>query len=321
MKLWLLTIGLLVCVTGCLHAQDPAVFNHYVQSPVILNPAAVGFADEYRVMLNTRAAWAGFEEAPRTLALRANGPIGESFGLGFTFLSESAARRSRNKGQIDVSFRVNFGEEVDGKAPFQGGIGFFTELQRFTLDAGLLSNPQYQAGDPLAQEYFDGDTHFDAGIGIYGAYLENTFGGITINNLVENRLNNIAGENLNEAINFTFLFGHAFDLETSGITLTPSLMLRDVQGAPFMLDVNVQAEFLDDQFLAGLSYRNLGSVGMLLGARLNGFQLYYAYDLGFGGLQQYSSGSHELTVGYAITRRAMNEARTRRARQSGQRLN
>ena len=315
MKFWSLTILLAIMCSGYLHAQDPAVFNHYIQSPVILNPAAVGFADEYRVMLNTRAAWAGFEDAPRTLALRANGPVGESFGIGVTLLTESAAKLQRNKGQIDVSFRLKFGEDETGKPTFRGGIGFFTELQRFTLDADLLNNPQHQQGDPLAQEYFDGANKFDAGIGIYGAYREHTFGGLTINNLVENRLNNITGERINDAVNFTFLLGHDFKVD-SDVTITPSLMLRDVQGAPFMMDVNVQAGFLEDKFLAGFSYRNLGSLGVLLGARLNGFQLYYAYDLGFGGLQQYSSGSHELTVGYSITRQAMRDARSRRARQS-----
>lgn len=306
----------MICGTTGLKAQDPAVFNHYVQSPIILNPAAAGFADEYRVMLNTRAAWSGFDDAPKTLGVRANGPIGESFGMGFTFLTEKAAQLQRTKGQIDVSFRLKFGQEVNGKTAFQGGLGFFTEFQRLTLDADIINNPQYQMSDETILEYLDGKNRFDAGIGFYGSYLENTFGGITINNLIANRLENISGGRIDEGLNFTFLLGHTFPLEGSNINLTPSLMMRDVQDAPFMLDVNLQAGFLEDQFIAGLSYRYLGAVGLLLGTQQKGFRLYYSFDLGFGGLQEYSTGSHELTVGYAITRSNFQAAQDRRARKA-----
>ena len=312
MKNWLPTIVLVLSGLTALMAQDPAVFNHYVQSPIILNPAAAGFADEYRVMLNTRAAWAGFDDAPRTLALRANGPIGESFGIGFTFLTESAAQLSRNKGQIDVSFKIGFGRDVNGVPAFEGGFGFFTEFQRMTLDADVVGNPQYQSGDEQILAFLDGRNQFDGGFGFYGAYLDNTFGGITINNIIRSRLDDISGLSQNDGLNFTFLLGHEFALENSDVKITPSLMVRDIQSAPFMLDVNVQASFVEDQFLAGLSYRNTGALGLLLGARQKGFQLYYAFDLGFGGFQAYHSGSHELTVGYAITRQQLNASRERR---------
>ncbi|OAV43903.1 PorP/SprF family type IX secretion system membrane protein [Lewinella sp. 4G2] len=314
MKQWLLSLTVLLISASALQAQDPAVFNHYVQSPVILNPAAVGFADEYRVMLNTRAAWAGFNDAPTTFGLRANGPIGESFGLGFTVLSESAAQLQRTKGQIDVSFRVKFGNTSAGKPVFQGGFGFFTEFQRLSLDGDVLNNVQNQLTDERLQQLVDGENRFDAGIGFYGTYLENTFGGITINNLVANRLQDISGRSINEGLNYTFLLGHRLNLENSKVSLTPSIMMRNIQDAPFMLDVNLQAGFVDDQFLAGLSYRYLGAMGLLLGTQQKGFRFFYSFDLGFGGLEQYSSGSHEFTVGYVLSRQELKAGRDRRAR-------
>ena len=326
MKNCLLLAVLVLGALTTLQAQDPAVFNHYVQSPILLNPAAAGFDDEYRVMLNTRAAWSGFEDAPRTLAVRANGPIGESFGIGFTFLTESAAQLNRNKGQIDVSFKVGFGRDANGTPAFEGGFGFFTEFQRQTLDGDIINNPQYEAGDEEILAYLDGKNRFDGGFGFYGAYRENTFGGVTVNNLIRNRLEEISKRANNNGLNFTLLLGHNFALDGSDVKITPSLMMRNIQGAPFMLDVNVQASFLEDQFMAGLSLRNqfepgldrtnTNALGLLLGTRQKGFQLYYSFDLGFGGFQQYSNGSHELTIGYAITRQQLNTARERRAIQN-----
>jgi type IX secretion system PorP/SprF family membrane protein len=319
MKRMLPTLVLfLVALTG-LSAQDEAVFNHYVQNPILLNPAAAGFLNEYTVQANARAAWSGFEDSPKTVALRLNGPVGESFGIGVGVFSESAAQINRLKGQIDVAFRFGFGNEVKGVPAFQAAFGFFSQFQRLTIDPGIINNPQYEPGDEVITRFLDGKNVFDAGIGIYGSYLDKVFGGFTINNLVANRLGDISGSSTDEGINFTFLLGQRFRIEESNVNLTPSIMLRDVQGAPFMMDFNLQAGFLDDQFIAGLSYRYLGAVGMLLGTKINSLQIYYSFDLGFGGLQTYSNGSHELTVGYSISRADIKESRQRKAREDNRR--
>jgi len=319
MKNMLPILVLFLVALGQLSAQDEAVFNHYVQNPIILNPAAAGFLDEYTVQVNARAAWSGFEDSPKTVAARINGPIGTNFGIGAGVFSEKAAGIQRLKGQIDVAFRFGFGKEVKGVNAFQAAFGFFTEFQRLTLDADIINNPRYEPGDQTIQTYLDGKNVFDAGIGIYGSYLENTFGGFTINNLVANRLNDISGSTTEEGFNFTLLLGHRFRVEDLDVNLTPSVMLRDVQGAPFMMDFNIQAGFLDDQFIAGLSYRNLGGLGLLLGTKINGLQLYYSYDLSFGEFQDYNNGSHEFTVGYSIDRKAIRDSRKKKALEDNRR--
>jgi type IX secretion system PorP/SprF family membrane protein len=319
MKKMLPTLVLFLVALGSLTAQDEAVFNHYVQNPIILNPAAAGFLDEYTVQVNARAAWSGFVNSPKTVAARVNGPIGTNFGIGAGVFSEKAAGIQRLKGQIDVAFRFGFGKEVKGVSPFQAAFGFFTEFQSLTLDADIVNNPRYEPGDETISDYLDGKNFFDAGIGIYASYLENTFGGFTINNLVAQRLGDISGTTTDEGFNFTLLVGHSFRVEDLNVNLTPSIMLRDVQDAPFMMDFNIQAGFLDDQFIAGLSYRNLGGLGMLLGTKINGLQLYYSYDLGFSEFQTYNNGSHEFTVGYSIDRKSIQDSRKKKALESNRR--
>jgi len=314
MKKLLPTLVLLLVALGNLSAQDEAIFNHYVQNPILLNPAAAGFTDEYTIQLNARAAWSGFEDSPKTIAARFNGPVGQSFGIGAAIFSESAALNRRLKGQVDVAFRFGLGKEVKGVNAFQAAFGFFTQFQRLSLDPEVMNSGLFQAGDPDIQAFLDGDNRFDAGIGIYGSYLENTFGGFTINNLVANRLSDISGT-ASEGINYTFLLGHRFRIEELDVNLTPSLMIRDVQDAPFMMDFNLQAGFIDDQFIAGLSYRYLGAIGLLLGTKIKGFQLYYSYDLGFSEFQSYNNGSHEFTVGYSINRNALKASRDQNARE------
>lgn len=313
--LYLLLLVLLSLGKGLL-AQDEAIFNHYIQSPILLNPAAAGFTDEYQLQLNARSAWAGFDNAPRTMAVRLNGPIGESFGIGAAVINESAAQINRIKGQLDVAIRLGFGQKVKGVVPFQMAFGFFTQFERITLDPELVTNPLIQAGDDLISTYLNGQNNFDAAVGIYGSYMNNTFGGLTINNLVSNRLDNISGvSNSSNVLNYTFLFGHRFRIESLDLELTPSVMMRNVQGAPFMMDLNLQAGFLSNKLITGLSYRYLGALGLLLGTQLDGFFFYYSYDLSFANFQSYSNGSHELTVGYRIDRGKLKKKREQKARE------
>ena len=305
---------------GGLFGQDEAIFNHYVQNPIILNPAAAGFNGEYKAFANFRAQWSGFENSPKTVALRGSAPVGESFGIGGGFFSESAAQLRRTKGQVDVAFNFGLGKAERDVQPFRAAFGFFTEFQRVTVDADVVNNNHFEPGDETLMAFLDGKNQFDAGIGVYGTYKEQVFGGITINNLVSNRLQDISGTSDDEGFNYTLLLGARIYNSDTKVSYTPSIMARDLQdqGAPFMLDINLQIGFQDEQFIVQPSYRSLGAVGILLGAQpatggFKGFRLYYSYDLPFGGLAQYSNGGHEITVGYALTKQQREEKRRRSA--------
>lgn len=316
----ILPLCLLCCLLAAsvLRGQDEAIFNHYVQNPVILNPAAAGFDNEYKVFFNARSQWAGLEGSPTTIALQLNGPVGESFGFGGAFFSEKAAQQRRTKGQVNVSFRFGLGKAEKDVQPFRAAFGFFTEFQRITLDPSIVNNPHFEAGDDDLMNFLNGRNSFDAGIGIYGSFREQVFGGLTINNLVSNRLQDISGLNDNEGLNFTFLLGSRIYSKDTKVSYTPSVMARDIQDAPFMLDFNLQIGFQDDQFIVQPSYRSLGAVGILFGVQpatgnFRGFRLFYSYDLPFGGLQQFSNGGHEITAGYSIGRNAIRDQQKRKA--------
>ena len=151
---------------------------------------------------------------------------------------------------------------MDGKPAFQGGFGFFTEFQRLSLNSDVMSNVQNQLGDERLQQLLNGENRFDAGIGFYGTYLENTFGGLTINNLVANRLEDISGRSINEGLNFTFLVGHDFMLDNSKVSLTPKPDDARHSGCNHLCSTSTsRPASLEDQFIAGLSYRYLGGNG------------------------------------------------------------
>ncbi len=312
MKKILLLLAGFVLVAG-LSAQDEAIFNHYILNHVLVNPAAAGFDGLYRAQLNTRASWAGFADAPLTVAGRASAGLGNSFGLSAGIISESAAQQNRLKGQLDFSFRFKFGQEYLKQPSFQVAFGFYTSLERLTIDGSVLNDPLTQPGDVLLMEAINGMNSFDAGVGIYGRFRQNTFGGVTINNLVSNRLENISGTDTSTPLQYTLLLGHEFRIENLKVNLTPSILFRDVKGAPSMIDLNLQAGFLEDKLITGLSYRSLGGLGLLLGTNLDAFEFYYSFDLSFARFQSYSSGAHELTIAFTLDPRDMKERKKNKA--------
>lgn len=291
------------------------MFNHYLINPAMINPAASAFDDTYRLQFNGRAAWSGFEDAPQTLGIRAAAPVGQTFGIGAAVFSESAAQLNRFKAQLDFSFRFQFGREYLNRKSWNLAFGFYTQVQRMTLDNGITTNVHYEAGDEVIMGMIQGNNEFDAAFGVFGSYLDNTYGGITINNLVANRLENIAGASTSNQLYYTFLVGHRFELTDLKVNLEPSLLIRQLRDAPSQVDLNLKAGFLQDQLITGLSYRSLGVLGLLLGTRLSGLDLYYTYDLSFQQFQSYNTGSHEVTVSLSMDRKKLQQ-RKRRQREN-----
>lgn len=293
MKKLLFLLTLVLSAHAWLSAQDEAIFMHYTVSPILINPAVAGFDDSYNLQFNARAQWTGFEDAPQTLSARYNGPLGRTFGIGVGLFSETAAQLSRNKLQIDYAFRYPVND--DWKLAF----GFYTEFQQMRIDGDITGGAFYDPADGVLEDLLNGQGQFDAALGVYGTFRENTFGGLTFNNLVSSRLSNIAGVNESEPFfsYYTFNAGHRFDLTQQKMTLTPSILLRQIRNAPFQMDLNLNAGFLDDQLIAGVSYRaGLGAMGLLLGTKLANFNLYYSYDVSFQRFQKYNTGSHEITI-------------------------
>lgn len=281
-------------------AQEEAVFNHYTNNPFMINPGATGFdADYHRIFFNFRSQWAGFPGSPKSYAGSYNGPIGNRLGLGAMVYAENIAELSRLRAQASYAYRY----QID---KLSMGLGLSTELHRVEVNNDLLNDPFFEAGDALIMEKMDGLTAFDVTLGFFGTYDENTFFGVSLPNLIRNRLDEIAGtaEEGNSPIKYyTALVGHRFDLPENDITLEPSVAARKLRGAPLMIDLNLRATFLDEKLMGGATYTaglDDAWFGFFLGTRLNSLQIMYSYHTYMGEFQSHSSGSHEISLGFFL---------------------
>ncbi|MCP4120664.1 MAG: type IX secretion system membrane protein PorP/SprF [Bacteroidetes bacterium] len=310
MKKLILFIAL-VGTISMLSAQNEAVFSHYYISPILINPSVAGFYESHNMQLNVRSQWSGFPEAPVTYNLMYNGPIGKTLGVGLGVFSENIASISRQKIQLNYAFRYTV-KEVKFTA------GFSTEFQQMKLTNTILNDDIYDLGDLILEDALEGVNIFDASLGFYGTFKDRTFVGLSFPNLVRARLDDIGGSDDQSSFLQYFMFniGHQFDVDNLNFTVEPSLMLRKIRNVPFQMDFNVKAGFLEEKLIAGLSYRSGvgGAMGVLLGTRIEFFNVYYSYDVSFQRFQKFNAGSHEVTVAFQFKKKAGEGDRAKRYR-------
>ncbi|MBE2209153.1 MAG: PorP/SprF family type IX secretion system membrane protein [Saprospiraceae bacterium] len=289
-KILLLSI-VVVAALMKVQAQDQAIFSHYNINPVLIHPAAAGFSGQHQLLFNARMQWTGFPDAPKTFMAQYNGPLSKSFGIGFGVLSESAAQLQRTRAQLNYAIRFPLGDDWEMAA------GFSTELHQIRL-TGDVTGSVFDQSDRIIDANMDGVRFLDASVGVYGTFRKNTFGGLSFTNLVRSRLDGLVVSDEKESLfnYYVFYLGHKFEVEDLKFTLEPSVMARQIRDVPFQLDINLKAGFLDDQLLAGVSYRSLGVMGVMLGVQVSPFNLYYTYDVSFQRFQQFNSGAHEVTI-------------------------
>lgn len=290
-KILLLSI-IAVAALMQVQAQDQAIFSHYNINPILIHPAAAGFSGQHQLLFNARMQWTGFPDAPKTFMAQYNGPLSKSFGIGFGVLSESAAQLQRTRAQLNYAIRFPLGKDWEMAA------GFSTELQQIRLHGDVAGGSFVDLGDRIIDANMSGVRFLDASVGVYGTYKENTFGGLSFTNLVRSRLDGLVVSDEKESLfnYYVFYLGRKFEVEDLKFTLEPSVMARQIRDVPFQLDINLKAGFLDDQLLAGVSYRSLGVMGVMLGVQVSPFNLYYTYDVSFQRFQQFNSGAHEVTI-------------------------
>jgi len=167
-------------------------------------------------------------------------------------------------------------------------------------------------------EAMNGDNIFDASLGIYLEHKNGLYGGVTIPNLIRARLDDIDNEESDTKPfdHYLINFGGRFKLDKSNMTVEPSILIKDVRTAPFLVDMNMIVSFLKEQLITGLTYRagNGGAMALLLGTKYKSLKFYYTYDVSFGDFQQYNAGSHEVTVSFGLERKEGNFDRSKKFR-------
>jgi type IX secretion system PorP/SprF family membrane protein len=272
-------------------AQFEPQFTQYMFNEMFINPAYAGSRDHMAMTAVYRNQWVGLEGAPKTQTFSAHTPLkNEKVGLGLNVMNESIGVTK------DLSFFGNYAYRIPMKA------GFFS----MGVSAGLINHTE-RLLDVKTQDLNDNSfmgtpqvTVPNAGFGTY-FYSRNFYAGLSIPRMLQNSVDANTGKSVNKVnMNYWHYYlmgGYVHELNES-IKLKPTFMVKAVTGAPLIADIGLHALF-NEAFWLGVSYRTGDSWAAIASFQItHQLRMGYSYDYTTTDLQQFNTGSHEITLGY-----------------------
>jgi len=286
-----------ICFLSSINGQARYFDERYIYSqhniyPSLINAGAIGSNDFQEIFVSYRNTWAGFDDAPKTITVGYNGPVGNRLGFGAQLLSDSYASLRTTKGQIGLSYTITSNTN-------RVGFGISTEYVQHTLSGSSLTSPQVDKEDPLILQRLDGTQYFDASFGIYGLYNNKLTYGVSFPSLISSRISD-DGSSEDRTIGYIFQFGYRLMSETTKISIEPGLVIKSLMNTPSHIDLTAKFGFLEDKLTGGVAYTLGGDkrLGFLIGTSVESLHINYMYNVSSADIQTYNNGSHEISVGF-----------------------
>ncbi len=291
-KIWFLLLFLFVCRTTVYSQQGP-LMSHYMFNGLLLNPAYAGSKEFVSTTMLYRKQWAGIEGAPVTY----NGSV---HGL--------LKKKKLGLGALIQQDKIGVTKQTD----FYGMLAYHLPVGLGKLSIGLQAGLSNFSSEVVNLTYWDpGDKVFayntfsnllpNAGLGAY-YYRDLFYAGVSAPYLISYDPNESSSFETSVPVHrmtrrYYVTAGGIIETEKE-LKFKPSMLIRYESGAPLQYDVNLNM-LINDIFWIGASYRSDESIIALFEYQISRkLRVGYSYDYTLGELGNYSSGSHELMIGY-----------------------
>jgi type IX secretion system PorP/SprF family membrane protein len=278
-------------------AQQDPMFSQYYFNPTIVNPAYVGSRDALSVTGLVRRQWLGISSAPVTGGFSIHTPDRvRRNGFGLSFVNDKISYLGQSWLSGSYAYRIPM-----GKYNLQLGLQGVLYNWRIDWSKAHLIDPN----DVVPAQYGRNLWLPNAGVGAF-FYSDKLYAGISVPHMLVNSLdNNRPGISFNSRDNdiaalkrhYFLMAGYVIDIDPD-FKVKPSVLLKQVYGAPLEADFNVNFYF-GGKFGVGGSYRTGDGIVAILEYQFNRqLRAGYAYDYPFTQLGRFTSGSHELMISY-----------------------
>lgn len=285
-----------------LQAQNEPQFSHYMYNRAIFNPAYAGADNAIEINALHRSQYVGIAAtAINTQFVGINLPIyAASSGVGISVVNDLAGALRTTYVALQYNYRKKF---KWGNVAAGAGLGFM----QTGLDGAKLQAPDgdYLSGVNHNDDYLP--TNLQQAIApdfSIGVYLNNEkwYAGVAVNHLAASVAKFKSGLKLSYAQNIFVSGGYSFKL-AERFSIMPSILVKsDFKKVQTDIALNTT---IAHNFLTGLSFRgydgnSLDAVAVFVGFSYKNFRLIYSYDINISALNQFNSGSHEVSVAYSI---------------------
>ena len=288
-KHFTVSLLLLACFALPGYSQQDPQFSQHMFTKLYYNPGFAGANDAICGTLLYRNQWTGFGGEPKTAMLTADMPIDAlhgGVGLSLHALDNLGAGSSLNI-RANYAFRADLG---NGRIGIGLGIGY---AQQSFNGKKLVYNDAGDQNIPTGNE--SGGT-YDLALGIY-YNTDDLYVGISSSHLTANDLK--SGDITTKLDRHYFLMaGYSYDIN-SVFTIKPAAMVKsDITETIFEVNANL---FINSKYWIGGAYRFQDAIVAMAGIEIMpNLKLGYSYDITTSKIKSYSSGTHEIVLGYCM---------------------
>jgi type IX secretion system PorP/SprF family membrane protein len=304
MKKLILGLIAIVALMSEVNAQQDALFSQYMFNPFAINPAYAGSRNSMSGVVLARKQWAGIDGAPTTGSFALHSPFkGKNFALGFNGVYDKIGPATNAGAFATYAYHLKVG-------PGKLSLGLRGGVYSNRLDNSVLVFNDGSDSKNTGEVFQKMVPTFDFG----GYYYTNKFYlGLSANHLIASGTFNIdsvgsINGGVGSGSNVFSTYDRHLSLATGvalvvnpNVVLKPSLLVKYVHGAPVNVDVNFSV-LLNKVFWIGASFRSSKAIVGIMEYNITDFvRVGYSYDFSFGAIRSYTTGSHELFLGFDLS--------------------
>jgi type IX secretion system PorP/SprF family membrane protein len=281
--------------------QDPMI-SQYMFNGLFLNPAYAGSHKYFSSSLLHRTQWVNFPGAPKTSLLAVDGLLptkSENMGIGLIVAHDQIGATEQTDIYANYAYQLKLKK---GKLAFGLKVGATNYV--FKSDNLIVWDAK---DDVFAGRRTAWLPKFGA-----GAYYfcDNWYAGISVPTLMAYDANHNFNFDVNKGSfvnrHYYAYGGYVFKLNEK-FKLKPSALIKYLPAAPIEADINLNLLY-KDQFWIGASYRSKDAVVIMLEYQTNSrFRVGYAFDYTTSKIRKYSTGTHEIMIGYDFGKTVIKE--------------
>lgn len=299
-KISILILAIISIVASVDAQQDPQI-TQFMYSKLIYNPGYAGTSDALCANMLYRQQWVNFTGAPKTMIFSADMPVMNlPLGAGINFMSDQIGAIKTTYVRLAAAYNKQIG-------PGKLGVGLDAGiLQNQVSDSWIVPEPG-KVDNSIPGNYTSGASSitnpnlnkmtYDLGFGAYYGIPNKMYIGISSSHLPAQVISSGDAKYV-LARHYYIMGGYTFELNPFN-TIAPNIKVKS-DGATAILDLNLTYTY-NNMFWLGATYRPQDAVAPMLGVKLlkdKSLKIGYAYDYTLSKLKGYTSGTHEIFLGY-----------------------
>jgi type IX secretion system PorP/SprF family membrane protein len=295
-KIYILILSVLVLMP-VVNAQQVPVTSQYLTNGLVINPAYTGTREALSANLSYRKQWARITGAPQYQTLSLHSPVNTkekvSLGLMVDYLTYGVTKDVGIYAFYAYNVRVGRGKLSMG---LKGG---------FDLSNTNYNRLQFPDGNP-ADPLLTGDMKYtlpNMGVGFY-YYTDSYFAGIAVPSILTYKRDETDEFRVSPDYSLfrTYVTAGTLLRVADVFKIKPSVLVRYSMHEPLEVDLNANFIFADLLWVGG-SYRiaEKAAVALLDLQITPQLKVGYSYDYQLGHLNNYTSGTHEVSLRYEFS--------------------